>query len=556
MEKTNVLGTIKHTWHSLFNPAEQVLPSSDDSDKHQTAIDQLMEKSLPNFIRRQIVLRLSVVCLSMTVIAIIHTNLILGVYDKNDLGQFETGFYDQIIITSAVLIFLTSMIVFALLRLQQRSAMEHIIVLGLVYEVIIAFFMSLTDYSIPGGPGYQADGKITWVYLWITIYPLIVPCSPKKTIIAAACSSAMVMVAMLFATMVFQNPMPSSTAIYLTLEGLVMVSFFASLTAYIIHQSNLAINKERHHSSYQLESLLGEGNMGKVWQAKHKMLHRPAAIKIIDMDKISSHPKVQQEYILRFEREAQSTASLYSPHSISLYDFGITEDGSFFYVMEALHGIDLQQLVKQFGPLPAERVVYLLLQICESLAEAHQKGLVHRDIKPANIFVCHYGIEYDFVKVLDFGMVKSQNEITTHSSSTTIKNISPELTQAGNVYGTPAYMAPEMLRRMPVDHRYDMYSLGCVAYWMLSGKRAFLAKDMQDLVKKQLYNPPIPFRHRTNNPVPEKLEQVIFWCLAKNPDERPKDMLELIHAIKGVEINREWTGTKMTAWWQQNLPEL
>ena len=197
--------------------------------------------------------------------------------------------------------------------------------------------------------------------------------------------------------------------------------------------------------------------MGEVWRAEHRLLARDAAIKLVRPEVLGARNDQEVQLTLRrFEREAQATAALNSPHTIQVFDFGITQDGTFYYVMELLAGRDLESLVREFGPLPAARTIYLLRQVCHSLADAHARGLVHRDVKPANIYVCRMGLDYDFAKVLDFGLVKIRNRpsadsLTTMDQSTT---------------GTPAYMAPEcILGDVDVDRRADVYALGCVAYF-------------------------------------------------------------------------------------------
>src|SRR5206468_1620159 len=218
--------------------------------------------------------------------------------------------------------------------------------------------------------------------------------------------------------------------------------------------------------SYTLDSRLGTGGMGEVWKAKHKLLAREAAIKLIRPQVLQSSTG-RQEFLLRkrFEREAQVTASLRSPHTVALYDFGHAKDGSFYYVMELLDGIDLETLVDQYGPMDPGRVVHILYQACKSLEEAHKAGLIHRDIKPRNILLCKLGLEYDFAKVLDFGLVKSLRPTDVAESMLTVEGV---------ITGTPAYLAPEIaLGNRDIDGRADLYSLGCVAYFLLTGLLVF-----------------------------------------------------------------------------------
>ncbi len=219
--------------------------------------------------------------------------------------------------------------------------------------------------------------------------------------------------------------------------------------------------RARDLGSYRLVEPLGSGGMGEVWRAEHVMLARPAAIKLI---RTSGSAAPSREVQKRFEREARATARLSSPHTVQVFDYGTTDEGTFYYVMELLDGFDLDTLVKNFGPVPPERAIYLLRQACDSLAEAHARGLIHRDIKPANIYVCRYGIEVDFIKLLDFGLVKSAGAMDAADGT---------LTAVGTIAGTPGYMSPEMALGKNVGPEADIYSLGCVGYWLLTGRPVF-----------------------------------------------------------------------------------
>jgi serine/threonine-protein kinase len=218
----------------------------------------------------------------------------------------------------------------------------------------------------------------------------------------------------------------------------------------------------------------------------------------------------------RFQREVQTTATLSSPHTIEIFDFGQRRDGSLYYVMEMLHGLDVETLVKTYGPQPAERVVHLLRQACASLAEAHYRNLIHRDIKPANIYVCSVGMEVDFVKVLDFGLVRDLN--TEH-----------RLTIQGSTPGTPAYLAPEFALDK-IDHRADLYALGCVAYYLLTGGLVFEAQSRVAMMAAHSQQQPVAPSKRTELPIPAALDEIVLALLAKNPAERPQTATELARA--------------------------
>lgn len=265
---------------------------------------------------------------------------------------------------------------------------------------------------------------------------------------------------------------------------------------------------------------------GAVYEAEHQMLARPAAIKLIRRpDGLAG----DNNWLSRFEREAQSTARLQSPHTISIYDFGKTKDGTFYYVMERLQGTDLATLVEHVGPLSPERAIHVLCQVCRSLAEAHEAGFIHRDIKPANILVCRQALELDFAKVLDFGLVKANSE-----------QQSIELTQAETLLGTPAYMAPEMIEGHPVDGRADLYSLGCVAYWSLTGKPVFEANNPAAVIVSHLTEEAPSVRAAVGAEISEQLDRIVSRCLAKNPKDRPQTAQELERELSACAVD-PWT---------------
>ena len=248
--------------------------------------------------------------------------------------------------------------------------------------------------------------------------------------------------------------------------------------------------------------------------------------------------------VQRFEHEVQATATLQSPHTVDIYDYGITPSGEFYYVMELLNGIDMETLVRRFGPTEPERAVYLLIQACHSLHEAHCRQLIHRDIKPANLFICEYGEDRDFVKVLDFGLVKQDGA----GDETDAK-----LTREGSIIGTPAYMYPEAITgKSPVDHRSDVYSMGCVAYWLLTGELVFTATTPMAILSEHASAQPIPPSQRSELLIPEALEDVVLACLAKHPDDRPDGADELAGRLERIRFERPWDNEGARAWWERN----
>jgi serine/threonine-protein kinase len=295
--------------------------------------------------------------------------------------------------------------------------------------------------------------------------------------------------------------------------------------------------------SYSLIERLGSGGMGDVWLARHQLLARPAAVKIIRDAALGGgedgHIRRQ-----RFAREAQATSDLQSPHTVQLYDFGITEAGGFYYVMERLRGMDLKRIVERHGPLPPERAVFLLKQACLSLSEAHAQGLVHRDIKPANLFVCRLGSEYDFVKVVDFGVV------SRHGSE------SAQITTAGMILGTPAFLAPELVSMQTFDGRADIYALGCVAFWLLTGRPPFEADDAMSILMHHAQTAPPAPSTMSEEPIPAQIDALVLECLEKEPARRPASVDMLWERLDRVPLTREWNQRHARLWWEMHEPEL
>jgi eukaryotic-like serine/threonine-protein kinase len=296
--------------------------------------------------------------------------------------------------------------------------------------------------------------------------------------------------------------------------------------------------------SYQLVERLGEGGMGEVWLAKHRLLVRPAAVKLIRATQLADEAG-RANAIARFEREARATAALESPNTIRLYDFGVTDDGSFYYVMERLRGLDLDALVKKHGPLPVSRVLQFMIQACGSLAEAHEAGLVHRDIKPANMFACILGLDHDVLKVLDFGMVRTEPD-----------EQDVRLTGAGNIVGTPAYMAPEQaLGRSTIGPEADIYALGCVMFSLLSGEYVFDCDSAMGMLTSHAAKPPRVLSEVAEQAIPPELDAVVERCLAKEPAERPASARALRAELLELARSHPWTPADAEGWWRDNGPK-
>jgi CHASE1-domain containing sensor protein len=288
---------------------------------------------------------------------------------------------------------------------------------------------------------------------------------------------------------------------------------------------------------YTLVEKIGEGGMGVVYRAEHAMLRRPTAIKLLPPGRSS------EALLERFEREAQITSQLTHPNTIAIYDYGRTSEGVLYYVMEHVDGVSFEKLVEGRGPLPAARTVALLGQVCGSLAEAHDLGLVHRDVKPANLMVCVRGGTFDFVKVLDFGLVKH------------LEDERSAVSRPDWVMGTPLYMAPETIQSPDrVDARSDLYALGAVAYLLVTGAPVFPGRSMVEVCAHHLHSTPTPPSRRPGVRVPPSLERVILSCLEKDPGARPRSARDLHAALDAVDLPEPWTQVAARAWWERNEP--
>lgn len=310
--------------------------------------------------------------------------------------------------------------------------------------------------------------------------------------------------------------------------------------------------------AYRIGTCIGEGGMGEVWTASHRLLARPAAIKLIRPDRLGEDPAGA---IARFTREARATAALRSPHTVELFDFGQTDKGTFYFVMELLEGIDLQQFVTRYGPLEPPRVLHILRQVCRSLAEAHAAGLVHRDVKPANLFLCRLGRQYDCVKVLDFGLVRPALAAgpmadVSESPGAGLAPSVPEaaVTEFQATVGTPAYMPPEQVKGEEVDGRSDLYALGCVAYWLLTGQQVFEASTLPEMLMAHLHEEPVPPSRVAATTLPAGLEAIIMRCLAKQPANRPPGAEELARELASVAPEKLWTEEAAARWWSDHEP--
>ena len=467
-------------------------------------------------------------------------------------GQLRGEFSDPLQFGPGVLMMAASLLVLGLVR-SSRLKPSALVAVGLVFQVVISFCIPVSHYY---GAFYGLEaGQLTSdlvglssVVVWMFFFAVVFPSPPRQALIALVFSGSAVPVTI--ALLIRFGDMPALETghfVGLFVVPYVFVVALVYMVARIIYGLGRDILRAEELGSYHLEEILGRGGMGEVWRASHSMLARPAAIKLIRSDVLSMEPGGLEVAVSRFEREAQATASLQSPHTVQLYDYGVSDDGSFYYVMELLDGLDLESLVERFGPLPAERVVHVVSQACQSLGEAHRRGLIHRDLKPGNMYLCQRAFEPDFLKVLDFGLVR-QSEIGSPQEDA--------LTKTGLLAGTPSYMAPEMaMGDERMDARVDIYALGCVAYKMLTGRRVFEEANVVATIFAHVNKFPEPPGRISEMPVPAELDAVIMACLSKSPDGRPRTAEDLALRLAGVELPEPWTRERASSWWQTHLPE-
>lgn len=424
--------------------------------------------------------------------------------------------------------------------------------IGLVLEVLGSFGIAAAEYHrivapISRGEMGSAGFGLSWVAAYVILFSVVVPTPPRLALLSAALSVAAVPLTYAAGVALGANVALGPDEFFFSLVfPYLVVLVMVYVGARVVYGLGAAVSQAREMGSYRLVERLGAGGMGEVWRAQHRMLARPAAIKLIRPEMLGGRDSEGGEVLRRrFEREAQTTALMRSPHTMDLYDFGMTEDGSFYYVMELLDGFDLDELVERFGPVPPERAVHFLRQMCESLAEAHEAGLIHRDVKPANVYACRYGRQVDFIKLLDFGLVKQSRAPEEGAEKLTSNQI------AG---GTPAFMSPEQALGEEVDGRSDLYAVGCVAYWLLTGTFVFEGGTPMETIVRHVNREPEPPSRRIERPIPPDLEAIVLACLAKDPEDRPQSAEELAELLASVRLPRAWTPARAHEWWDRHRP--
>jgi serine/threonine-protein kinase len=414
--------------------------------------------------------------------------------------------------------------------------------IGLGFEVVTAFLIALLQMWVPAA----VPSELSWVVIVILVYPSIAPNTPGKILVASLLAASMDPLALGIASLRGVEITWGFTEAVFAFTPTYFTALLAVLPAKIIHGLGRQVRQAKQLGAYKLGDQIGRGGMGEVYHAEHRLLARPAAIKLIRPEVLTAGSTMAQHVAVeRFKREAQAAAQLRSPHTIELYDFGVAEDGTFYYVMELLDGVGFEDLVKRWGPIPPERAADLVRQACDSLAEAHARGLIHRDIKPSNIHTCRMGMSVDYVKVLDFGLVKQDQ-----SREQTM------LTQPHMTTGTPAFMAPELaMGERSADRQVDVYALGCVLYWLLTGELVFEADNPIKMMHKHISDAPDPPSRHSELDISPELDRIVLDCLAKLPEDRPAGAFALAQRIDALDFPDRWTSDRARRWWDTHLPE-
>ncbi len=326
-----------------------------------------------------------------------------------------------------------------------------------------------------------------------------------------------------------------------------LAALAATVCAHVVHSTRSEAYRARRFAQYRLREMLGKGGMGEVYKAEHVLLKRDCAIKLIRKDE-----DTDERALVRFEREVRATAKLTHWNTIEIFDYGRTDDGTFYYVMEYLPGMSLDEIVKKYGRVPLGRAVHFLVQTCHALKEAHAMGLIHRDIKPANIFSAERGGTFDVSKLLDFGLVKQDRAAPTEMEMSRLESVDMDVTLEGSFGGSPLFIPPEQVTDYhAADPRSDIYSLGCVANYLLTTRPPFPGSDLMTVLRAHAFQPAAP-PSEYNPEVPDELDEIVLRCLAKSPADRFQSVTELAEALQQCPGIERWTDADAEAWWREN----
>lgn len=399
---------------------------------------------------------------------------------------------------------------------------------------------STLDVDIAAGYPPEAANALLVCSIYLIMRSAVVPGPLAYTLVTSFVAVSPVVVSSTLLYGRYPEMAAYSPPLTMSYMWLAVVVISTGIVSRIIYGLREQVRQARRLGQYHLERKLGEGGMGLVYEARHAMLRRRTAVKLLPPDKVDA---VALE---RFEREVQITAELTHPNTVHIYDYGRTPDGIFYYAMELLDGLDLERLVEQDGPQPEARVAHILRQVAGALAEAHRVGLIHRDIKPANIILCERGGEKDVAKVVDFGLVKRME--TAEGDA--------KLTGMNVVTGTPTYLAPEAITDPEdVDARSDLYALGCVAFSLLAGRPPFEAKSVVEVCSQHLHAEPPSIAAIRGEPIDPKLERLVMDLLAKRPSDRPADAATVAERLGLCRCANDWTQQRACGWWDAH-PEL
>jgi eukaryotic-like serine/threonine-protein kinase len=410
-----------------------------------------------------------------------------------------------------------------------------LVAVDLVGSIETTLLMGVMVATAPQGLRAEMIGSLAFT-LGVCLRAALVPSPPRWTLIVSVLSAIPVPIASYLCA--WNDPLwpvelvPRSSMIMMSFGWCVAGTATAYAISRVVYGLRTEMKTAMRLGQYTLEDKIGEGGMGAVYRARHALLRRPTAIKILSLEKAGL------ANARRFEREVQLTSKLTHPNTIAIYDFGHTRSGVFYYAMELIDGLSLQELVEEHGAQPAGRVVHILAQVASALAEAHGVGLIHRDVKPANILLSARGGLPDFAKVCDFGLVK---ELDSHDAA---------LSTANAIAGTPLYMAPESITApATIDARVDLYALGCVAYWLLTGRSPFDGSNLVEICSHHLHTEPKPPSSRTDLPVPEALDALVMKCLAKAPEARPTSARVLAAELRALHAECPWSEDEARLWW-------
>jgi serine/threonine-protein kinase len=368
---------------------------------------------------------------------------------------------------------------------------------------------------------------------------VVVPAAPRRTALIPGLAVLPLIAADVATLGAAQGwrPMDVANVSFASTWALIIVAI-AAVASQVVFGLRREVQRARRLGQYTLDEKIGEGAMGIVYRAHHALLRRPTAIKLLPPERAG------QKNVQRFEREVQLTARLTHPNTVAIYDYGHTPEGTFYYAMELLEGINLEDLVRRYGAQPAGRVNFILRQVCRALAEAHGLGVIHRDIKPANIILSVRGGEPDVAKVVDFGLVKA---FETNDEAVTMSMDGDAV-----LAGTPLYFSPEgIVSPQDVDGRSDLYALGSVAYYLLTGKPLFEGRTVMEVCAHHLHTRPVPPSVRAGFAIDAALEQIVLRCLAKSPEDRPPTAIALHDALAACPSATAWSGADAAAWWSR-----